>query len=632
MELEDVSYSLENEQQFWVELEKILSEKCDSHARIDNALRAYLGFSAQFKDEYLVNEYDISRCSYKLFSSSLFAQHADYIRRQIIYSLLEEDEPDILQFIVSFLLFDGRQNDSTFLLMNEVGTFPRLLKLVHSIKLQDGDGADLHRMLMDLLYEMSRIQRIKIEDLVLVEDSFIRYLFDLIEGLSDDAHDPYHYPVIRVLLVLNEQFMVLAHDPASGTPSNPLTNKVMKILSVDGNNFKTFGENIILLLNREGETSLQLLTLKLLYLIFTTPSTYEYFYTNDLRVLVDILIRNLLDLPAEAVALRHTYLRVLYPLLAHTQLKDPPHYKRDEIRKTLSILVHSRIEGNEHDYEKIMHFGEADDTTKRLVSRCSQVEWLHDPEPELCDTPDIPEEDGQAEVTGVPIPDVSHEKGADLAESPVSQSSDSTTSPTELAPPSPNTSFSVIAPDITTKTGSDAKVKSKPPPPKSRRSGHHVTEEHDDNRGRSAVLREHHAPTLTVSHESPSGTLPLPKPPSTSRSTSRPAPAVPPPRRSTHHASPNATTSDHHTYHHIHQNTYPPLPIKSNHKPPPPKTRRWQHGAKLSHELSGADDERSASPASVGSFAPPTDSDDSHPVHDSSVAIEQTMEKTSLEA
>lgn len=112
--------------------------------------------------------------------------------------------------------------------------------------------------------------------LVLVEDDFVRYLFEIIEGLSDDAHDPYHYPVIRVLvcalsrfhrtlteclltctqLVLNEQFMVSAHDPASGTPTSPLTNKVMKILSMHGNIYKTFGENIILLLNREGISGL----------------------------------------------------------------------------------------------------------------------------------------------------------------------------------------------------------------------------------------------------------------------------------------------------------------------------------------------------------------------------------------
>lgn len=119
--------------------------------------------------------------------------------------------------------------------------------------------------------------------------------------------------------------------------------------------------------------------MKLLYLIFTTPSTYEYFFTNDLHVLVDILIRNLLDLPEEASALRHTYLRVLYPLLAHTQLRLPPHYKRDELRRLLSILVRGQVSyGNETEHEKILHFEEVDETTRRLVGRCATVDWLRE--------------------------------------------------------------------------------------------------------------------------------------------------------------------------------------------------------------------------------------------------------------
>lgn len=130
----------------------------------------------------------------------------------------------------------------------------------------------------------------------------------------------------------------------------------------------TFGENIILLLNRETETSLQLLILKLLYLTFTTKATYDYFYTNDLRVLLDVIIRNLLDLPNELVSLRHTYLRVLYPLLAHTQLNQEPHYKRDEIVKVLSILGGS-ANG---------HWEPADETTVRLVERVAKVPWLRD--------------------------------------------------------------------------------------------------------------------------------------------------------------------------------------------------------------------------------------------------------------
>ena len=48
--------------------------------------------------------------------------------------------------------------------------------------------------------------------------------------------------------------MVAAHDPdIFGSSGIPLTNKVIKILSAEGSKYKTFGENIILLLNREGK-------------------------------------------------------------------------------------------------------------------------------------------------------------------------------------------------------------------------------------------------------------------------------------------------------------------------------------------------------------------------------------------
>lgn len=181
--------------------------------------------------------------------------------------------------------------------------------------------------------------------------------------------------------------MVCAHEPGlAETSRGALTNRVIKVLSMHGSAYKTFGENLILLLNRESsnpiipynevkvlfadiskdETSLQLLILKLLYLLFTTQPTYEYFYTNDLRVLVDVMIRNLLDLPDDAEALRHTYLRVLYPLLSHTQLRHPPHYKRDEIIRLLNML--SEVTS--------AHFKPLDDTTVRLTRRCMKVPWL----------------------------------------------------------------------------------------------------------------------------------------------------------------------------------------------------------------------------------------------------------------
>lgn len=161
---------------------------------------------------------------------------------------------------------------------------------------------------------------------------------------------------------------MLASTDSAADPDAQLTNRIVKCLSLYGPSFRTFGENIILLLNRETETSLQLLILKLLYLLFTTKATYEYFYTNDLRVLLDVIIRNLMDLPDEKISLRHTYLRVLYPLLAHTQLSQPPHYKKHEILRLLNILRGSQN----------AHFAPADETTIRLVDRVTKVHWLED--------------------------------------------------------------------------------------------------------------------------------------------------------------------------------------------------------------------------------------------------------------
>lgn len=129
--------------------------------------------------EYLQTESDIAHCSYKLLGSTLFAAHKDYVRRQIVHSLLQvlrnrpilqaqmlmklqEDSPDTLHLIASFLLFDGRRNEATFEMMNEEGAFPRLLELIRG---GVDDEVGLYKMLLELLYEMSRIQRLRIEDL-----------------------------------------------------------------------------------------------------------------------------------------------------------------------------------------------------------------------------------------------------------------------------------------------------------------------------------------------------------------------------------------------------------------------------------------------------------------------------------
>jgi hypothetical protein len=308
----------------------------------------------------------------------------------------------------AIFLFDGRGDESAFEMMQDEGAFARLVTLISDRR---DDASGLYRMLLELLFEMARIQKLTREDMVVIDDNFILYLFQLIEQLSDDAEDPYHYPIIRVLLVLNEQYMCLANAPPTpNSGDGPLTNRILKILSMHGPQYRTFGENLILLLNRESSLGPQLLILKLLYLLFTTPATYEYFYTNDLHVLVDVIIRNLLDLDlgtgdtpntaADGVeldgqrALRHTYLRVLCPLLKNTQLgREGNNYKRNEVRRLCYILVN----------RSGAHFAPVDETVIRLVIRCKNVEWIREEGDEQ--DPDIEQKLKQASAAVSSPPD-----------------------------------------------------------------------------------------------------------------------------------------------------------------------------------------------------------------------------------
>lgn len=132
-----------------------------------------------------------------LLESRLFRDNAEYVRTQIIHSLLQEDDTGPLSAIACLLLLDGHHDDTLFPRMVDEACFPRLLELIKSQKDED---PRLHRFLLQLMYEMSRMERLRRDDIQLVDDGFIHYLFGLIENVSDDVHDPYHYPTIRVLV------------------------------------------------------------------------------------------------------------------------------------------------------------------------------------------------------------------------------------------------------------------------------------------------------------------------------------------------------------------------------------------------------------------------------------------------
>jgi hypothetical protein len=118
------------------------------------------------QESYLPADADIARCSSHLLSSPLFAHHAEYVRRQFVYGLLQEDDAAVLHVIAAVLLYDGRGHEDTYEMMQAEGAVPRLVELVQGC----GDRV-LHRVLLELLYDVARMQRLTWEDLGMLRRS-----------------------------------------------------------------------------------------------------------------------------------------------------------------------------------------------------------------------------------------------------------------------------------------------------------------------------------------------------------------------------------------------------------------------------------------------------------------------------
>lgn len=263
----------------------------------------------------------------------------------------------------------------------------------------------LREKAIQLLYEASRVQRLEPVDMRAIDEKFISHLFDLVELTRSHEDEAFNYLLIKLIVALNEQFMVTAISAAasqtrsaSSAPSGK--NTVIVVLKSRLHVTKTFGENVIFMLNRASNHSsedhcMQLLVLKLLYLLFTMKETAHYFYTNDLKVLVDVFIRELSDLPEDNESLRHTYLRVFHPLLTNTQLATTP-YKRPQIRRLLRSMT-----------KESLYRGEVSSTTRRLVQRCLEAEWCQeldrlDPDFKPVAAPTKTSSNGDAVVAEVP--------------------------------------------------------------------------------------------------------------------------------------------------------------------------------------------------------------------------------------
>ncbi|KAJ2413739.1 pre-rRNA processing [Coemansia sp. RSA 2530] len=106
---------------------------------------------------------------------------------------------------------------------------------------------------------------------------------------------------------------------------------------------KTFTENLVFLLNRETDAATQILILHALFCILSYPGTLGILYTNDMYVLVDIIIRDLSNLSDGMQRLSQAYLCVIGSLMRNPVFLATRHRLSDIELCLVNMLRHSLV-------------------------------------------------------------------------------------------------------------------------------------------------------------------------------------------------------------------------------------------------------------------------------------------------
>lgn len=163
----------------------------------------------------------------------------------------------------------------------------------------------------------------------LIGVDFISFLLRLIEEPPDADEDEQIADLfLNLILGINLQF----------SNENIWDNPVISALSTQSS-AKTFSEKSLLLLNRD-EDPVRIFdhepepphsVLKLFVDVFSTEQTSHLFYTNDVRVLTDITVRNMLDLSSRDKR-RHQYIILCRLILRNTNYNEHCHRIDDIIK------------------------------------------------------------------------------------------------------------------------------------------------------------------------------------------------------------------------------------------------------------------------------------------------------------
>lgn len=199
----------------------------------------------------------------------------------------------------------------------------------------------------------------------LVEEAYLCWLF-FIYGMCTESQD---YGISHEALP-SKEFCIKLLDLMVDTSEDIFLNSAKASVSLlahydvggqnqflialkDHSDNQHFGEAVIHHLNEQHypyeDENLLTQTLEALKNIFTWSETSKYFFTNDVKVVIDIVVRELVNLPVQD-DIRKNYLDVLNALMQNSQWLSQGRYKREEICEVLESILDAGGDENGNGY------------------------------------------------------------------------------------------------------------------------------------------------------------------------------------------------------------------------------------------------------------------------------------------
>jgi hypothetical protein len=217
----------------------------------------------------LKSSVDFAQVAYKLIDSKVCLDFSTVVLAHILngHALVSQDKTELL-VSYSLLLYAGKDEPRwmDFILLESIHKRKNRLfnKIMTEVRLGFYDCYKILSASFALLFEMCKLAKVEKEDLGrysmtinfstfntflgLLDTSMINHFLDLVEETRGDAQESFNYDVIRLIMVLNEQYMM----------SGLNENLVLDVLSQRIGTSDTFSANLIFMLNRSSKSRISI--------------------------------------------------------------------------------------------------------------------------------------------------------------------------------------------------------------------------------------------------------------------------------------------------------------------------------------------------------------------------------------